>query len=169
MSSGLQEAVRAFQTIPTPSVSTAEPQLAAETISHIEQISSNHQPDPAAGITAPIKPGRRSRRNQDASHKVASSQVTVKSIPDAKRPDRFYTTIRLPRELWDRSGFGSEHRIQIVWTGQALSIQRVSEGGVKPKTVGSAVVVLQSWKLGNLNLDQPKVTSGEGSLRLTLN
>jgi hypothetical protein len=43
----------------------------------------------------------------------------------------------------------------------------VTEGGVKPKAVGSTSVVLQSWKLGNLNLDQPKVTGADGSLRLT--
>jgi hypothetical protein len=170
MSSGFQEVVRAVQTIPRPSAPTAEPQLTAERISDREQVeesSSNHQPDQAAGTTAPTKPGR-PRQNQGESHQVASSQVAVKSIPDAKHPDRFYTTVRLPRELWDHSGFGPEHRIQMVWTGKALSIQRVSEGGVKPKTVGGTVVVLQSWKLGNLNLDQPKVTSGEGSLRLTV-
>jgi hypothetical protein len=38
---------------------------------------------------------------------------------------------------------------------------------VKPKAVGSTSVVLQSWKLGNLNLDQLRVTSADGSLRLT--
>jgi hypothetical protein len=170
MSSGFQEIVRAVQTIPTPSAPTAEPQLAAESISDREQAeesSSNDQPDQAAATTAPIKPVRRPRQNQGESYQVASSQVAVKSIPDAKRPDRFYTIVRLPRELWDSSGFGPEHRIQMVWTGKALFIQRISEGGVKPKTVGSTVVALQSWKLGNLNLNQPKVTSGEGSLRLT--
>ena len=42
------------------------------------------------------------------------------------------------------------------------------EGGVKPKAIGgTSVVVLQSWTLGNLNFDQPNVTNGEGSLRLT--
>jgi hypothetical protein len=170
ISSGFKDVVQAVQTIPRPSATTAEPQRAAESISHIEQveeISSNHQPDQAAGTTAPIKPGR-PRQSQGECHQAASAQVAVKSIPDAKRPDRFYTTVRLPRELWDSSGFSPEHRIQMVWTGKDLSIQRVSDGGVKPKTVGNAVVVLQSWKLGNLNLEQPKVTSGESSLHLTV-
>ena len=38
---------------------------------------------------------------------------------------------------------------------------------MKPKAIGDTSVVLQSWKLGNLSFDQPKVTNSEGSLRLT--
>ena len=38
---------------------------------------------------------------------------------------------------------------------------------MKPKTMGESSVVLQSWKLGNLNLDQPKGTGTNASLRLT--
>jgi hypothetical protein len=48
-----------------------------------------------------------------------------------------------------------------------ISIDRVSEGGVKPKKIGDTVVVLQSWRLGNLNFDPAKTTVKEGSLRLT--
>jgi hypothetical protein len=91
----------------------------------------------------------------------------VKSIPDAKRSDRFYTIIRLPRELWDQAGFGPEDRLLLDWSGKALTIERAKEGGVKPKAVGGSSVVLQSWKLGNLNFDQIKVHSGDASLRLT--
>jgi hypothetical protein len=93
----------------------------------------------------------------------------MKSIPDAKRPVRFYNTIRLPRELWDSASFGSADRLQIDWKGKALSIQRVREGGVKPKTMTDTAVVLQSWKLGNLNFDRLKVTSQDTSLRLASN
>jgi hypothetical protein len=46
-----------------------------------------------------------------------------------------------------------------------LRIDRAIEGGVKPKSIGEAAVVLQSWRLGNLN--QPKVTGAAASLRLT--
>ena len=91
----------------------------------------------------------------------------MKSIPDAKRPDRYYTSIRLPRELWDRAGFGPEDRIQIDWKKKALSITRVVDGGVKPKSIGDAVVVLQSWRLGDLTFDLAKITAGDGTLRLT--
>jgi hypothetical protein len=91
----------------------------------------------------------------------------VKSIPDAKRSDRFYTSIRLPRELWDQAGFGPEDRLLLDWSGKALTIERIAEGGVKPKSISEASVVLQSWKLGNLNLDQPKLTGAHASLRLT--
>jgi hypothetical protein len=91
----------------------------------------------------------------------------VKSIPDAKRSDRYYTSIRLPRELWDSAGFGPEDRLLLDWRGKALTIERAAEGGVKPKSVGATVVVLQSWKLGNLNFEKPKVTGADASLRLT--
>jgi hypothetical protein len=91
----------------------------------------------------------------------------VKSIPDAKRSDRFYTSIRLPRDLWDQAGFGPEDRLLLDWSGKTLSIKRAAKGGVKPKSIGEAAVVLQSWKLGNLNFDRPKVTGADASLRLT--
>ena len=91
----------------------------------------------------------------------------VKSIPDAKRSDRFYTIIRLPRELWDQAGFGPEDRLLLDWSGKTLSVERTLEGGVKPKAIGDTSVVLQSWKLGNLNFDEPKVKEADGCLRLT--
>jgi hypothetical protein len=91
----------------------------------------------------------------------------VKSIPDAKRLDRFYTIIRLPRGLWDQAGFGPEDRLLLDWSGKALVIERAAEGGVKPKAIGGTSVVLQSWKLGNLNFDHPKVTESDRGLRLT--
>jgi hypothetical protein len=97
-----------------------------------------------------------------------SANVVVKSIADANGKDRFYTSIRLPRELWDRAGFSPDDRLLLDWNGKALSIERAAEGGVKPKAIGGTSVVLQSWKLGNLSFDQPKVSHGEGSLRLTL-
>ncbi|MBM1175609.1 hypothetical protein [Microvirga arabica] len=91
----------------------------------------------------------------------------MKSIPDAKRSDRFYTSIRLPRELWDQAGFGPDDKLLLALSGKALTVERATEGGVKPKAVGDTSVVLQSWKLGNLNFDQPKVAGINGSLRLT--
>jgi hypothetical protein len=90
----------------------------------------------------------------------------VKSIADAKGTNRYYTSIRLPRELWDRAGFGSDDRLLLDWSGKALSIDRTAEGGVKPKSIGGSSVILQSWKLGNVNLDTPRFTSTSGSLQL---
>jgi hypothetical protein len=92
----------------------------------------------------------------------------VKSIADAKRSDRFYTSIRLPRALWDQAGFGPDEKLLLAWSGKALTVERATEGGVKPKSIGDTSVVLQSWKLGNLNLDQPKATGANGFLRLTV-
>jgi hypothetical protein len=93
--------------------------------------------------------------------------IVVKSIPDAKRSDRFYTIIRLPRTLWDQAGFDPDDRLLLDWSGKALTIERATEGGVKPKSIGDASVVLQSWKLGNLNFDHVKMHSRDASLRLT--
>ena len=54
------------------------------------------------------KSKKRPTQAENLIRKTASAPIVVKSIPDAKRSDRFYTSIRLPRELWDRSGFGAE-------------------------------------------------------------
>jgi hypothetical protein len=41
------------------------------------------------------------------------------------------------------------------------------DGGVRPKTIGNAVVVaLQSWKMGDLNFVPTRITAREGLLRL---
>jgi hypothetical protein len=132
----------------------------------------DHEASPKSETKQPAKPAapakqtRPLRANRSTGGGPVSELVVVKSIPDAKRPDRFYTTIRLPRELWDSSGFEPTDRLLIAWTGKALTITSVSEGGVKPKTINDTAVVLQTWKVGNLNLDQPKVTGAQASLRL---
>jgi hypothetical protein len=116
----------------------------------------------------PLQRTRGKRQPRAKAGPIASAAIVVKSIADAKRSDRFYTSIRLPRELWDQAGFGPDDRLLLDWSGKALTIERASEGGVKPKSIGDTSVVLQSWKLGNLNLDQPKVVAGaNGSVRLT--
>ncbi|MFC5487236.1 hypothetical protein [Microvirga aerilata] len=131
------------------------------------EISPESQPVMVPKVEMRLKQGRHPEQAEDHTRKTGSVSVFVKSIRDAKRPDRFYTSIRLPRALWDSAGFGSTDRLLIDWTSKVLTISRAAEGGVKPKSVGEAAVVLQSWKLGNLNLDQPKVSCGELSLRLT--
>jgi hypothetical protein len=115
-----------------------------------------------------LKQGQRSKRREEQARKTASAPVVVRSIPDPKRPDRFYTTIRLPREVWDGAGFGPDERLVLDWSGKALRIERAAEGGVKPKSIREAAVILQTWKLGNLNFDRPKVSSADASLRLTV-
>ncbi|WP_445504417.1 hypothetical protein [Microvirga sp. G4-2] len=111
---------------------------------------------PDLEVEAPRRAGRK-RKTEVKEGQIASAAVVVKSIADAKRPDRFYTSIRLPRELWDNAGFGPDDRLLLDWSGKALTIERTAEGGVKPKSIGDASVVLQSWKLGNLNFDQLQV------------
>jgi hypothetical protein len=126
------------------------------------------QPAPIAAKTKkPSKQSQRPKRNTVPASKASSVPVVVKSIPDAKRLDRFYTIIRLPRTLWDQAGFDPDDRLLLDWSGKALTIERATEGGVKPKALGETSVVLQSWKLGNLNFDQPKATETDRGLRLT--
>jgi hypothetical protein len=121
----------------------------------------------AAETKTPSKQGPRPKRNAAPAPQAGSAPVVVKSIPDAKRSDRFYTIIRLPRTLWNQAGFGPDDRLLLDWSGKVLTIERAPEGGVKPKALGETSVVLQSWKLGNLNFDKPKVTETDEGLRLT--
>jgi hypothetical protein len=168
ISGSVREVATAVQTLCQPAAMppTQEPVSAGE-VHNEQQQDVSSEPEPVQAPDAPAKRIRRSTMTEGTARKAASAQVVVKSIPDAKRSDRFYTTIRLPRELWDRAGFGSEDRIQIDWKKKTLSITRVLDGGVKPKSIGDGVVVLQSWRLGDLTFDPAKVTAGEGTLRLT--
>jgi hypothetical protein len=99
--------------------------------------------------------------------KDTSESIVVKSIPDVNNAHRFYTSIRLPREVWDANGFEADHRLLLDWDGQSLTVTRATNGGVKPKVVGNMQVVLQSWKLGNLNLEQPHLARHDSGFRLT--
>jgi hypothetical protein len=172
---GLRDVVSAIQSIPIASPPEPEPWKAEEPLPR--EAEPVDQQDPELGsVPEPRKPSRakerlragpRSTETEAQVRHTGSAGIVVKSIPDAKRSDRFYTSIRLPRDLWDQAGFGPDDRLLLDWNGKTLIIERVAEGGVKPKAVGSTSVVLQSWKLGNLNLDQPKVTGADGSLRLT--
>jgi hypothetical protein len=172
---GLRDVVSAIQSIlstspPEPEPSTAEEPLTREA-EPVEQqdpeFSSGPEPRKLSRAKERSGAGLRPAKTEAQVRHTGSAALVVKSIPDAKRSDRFYTTIRLPRDLWDQAGFGPDDRLLLDWSGKTLTIERVTEGGVKPKAVGDTSVVLQSWKLGNLNLDQPKVTGADGSLRLT--
>jgi hypothetical protein len=152
------------------------PQPVTDQLPVVEADADISQPPPGAAEPVHVlepeapEPPRRVRGRRQATGETGLSKpanVVVKSIADANGKDRFYTSIRLPRELWESAGFGPNDRLLLDWSGRTLSIERAAEGGVKPKAIGGTSVVLQSWKLGNLNFDQPKVTNGEGSLRLT--
>ena len=176
ITNGLLEVVSAVGSIPSsiPLPHPAEPLAAEEQPvlppgpiqDHDQAIGSEPEPHIQGKAEERLKQSRSSKRSEAKAHKTVSAPVVVKSIPDAKRSDRFYTTIRLPRAIWDRAGFGPDDRLVLDWSGKALKIERAAEGGVKPKSVGDAAVILQTWKLGNLNFDQPKVISADASLRL---
>jgi hypothetical protein len=171
---GLREVVSAIQSIPSASPPEPEPSKAEEPLTR--EAEPVDQQDPEFSSEPEPRKASRAKERSRADPRLITSRgqvrltgsagIVVKSIPDAKRSDRFYTSIRLPRDLWDQAGFGPDDRLLLDWSGKTLTIERVAEGGVKPKAVGSTSVVLQSWKLGNLNLDQPKVTGADGSLRL---
>jgi hypothetical protein len=175
ISDGLREVVSAIQSIPSASPPEREPSKAEEPLTREaepvqqqdEETSSDPEPRKASRAKERLRAGLRPAKTEAQVRQASSAAIVVKSIPDAKRSDRFYTSIRLPRDLWDQAGFGPDDCLLLSWSGKTLTIERVAEGGVKPKAVGSTSVVLQSWKLGNLNLDQPKVTGADGSLRLT--
>ncbi len=117
------------------------------------------------------KQGLRRKRSTVVSRPIndaaaSTEAIVVKSFPDVNNAHRFYTSIRLPRDLWDASGFEPTNRLLIDWDGQSLTVNRVTEGGVKPKSVGKAQVVLQSWKLGNLNLNRPSLDRLDTGIRL---
>ncbi len=170
ISDGLRQVARAIQAVPQLPQSVPDQLSVAEADTAISQPQPNAvEPAQLSELEAPEPPqqtrGRRKAKDRTGPREPAN--VVVKSIADAQGKDRFYTSIRLPRELWDRAGFSPDDRLFLDWSGKALSIERAAQGGVKPKAIGGTSVVLQSWKLGNLNFDQPKVTNGEGSLRLT--
>jgi hypothetical protein len=183
ISGSLREVASALQLIPTVSTPAREalrpsakaagveesPALQLNLLQDVDQaVGPGAESAPIAAETkTPSKQSRRPKRNAAPAPQAGSAPVLVKSIPDAKRSDRFYTSIRLPRELWDQAGFGPEDRLLLDWSGKALTIERATEGGVKPKAIGGISVVLQSWKLGDLNFDHPKVTETDGGLRLT--
>ena len=77
------------------------------------------EPAPAAE-TAVQEPPRRTKGRRKAKDDTIVSEpadIVVKSIADSKGKDRFYTSIRLPRQLWDQAGFGPEDRLLLDWSG----------------------------------------------------
>jgi hypothetical protein len=175
ISSGFRDVVSAIQTLPRSLPPAGGPKSPEGPCPHAaapleqQKLDVSAEPEPLARLkaNARLRQDPRSKKSEGKARQTASAPIVVKSIPDAKRPDRFYTIVRLPRELWDQAGFGPEDRLLLDWSGKALTIERATEGGVKPKAIGETSVVLQSWKLGNLNFDQPKVSRADASLRLT--
>jgi hypothetical protein len=168
---GLRQVASAIQTIPHLPHAATDQQSVAEAAANPERtqaVGAEPTPVPAIEARTPAKQRQGTKQVKQKADQATSAPVVVKSIADAKRPDRFYTSIRLPRELWDRVGFEPNDRLLLDWSGRALTIERTAEGGVKPKSIGSSSVILQSWKLGNLNFDQPNVTGGSASLRLSV-
>jgi hypothetical protein len=170
LSDGLRHVARAIQSVQhLPRPSTAEQSVTDADAKPEQTQAVETKSAPASQLEVHELPpqARGKRKAKGRAGQSASAAVLVKSIADANGKDRFYTSIRMPRELWDSAGFTSEDRLLLDWSGRALSIERAAEGGVKPKAIGGTSVVLQSWKLGNVNFDQPKVTNGDGSLCLT--
>jgi hypothetical protein len=169
LSDGLRQVARAIEAVPPVLLPVADKATPAELDAGTTQTQAGDaEPAPLAdtAVTEPARQARGRRKSKDETVASEPADIVVKSIADARGTNRYYTAIRLPRQLWDRAGFGPDDRLLLDWSGTALSIERTAEGGVKPKSIGGATVVLQSWKLGNLNLDQLRATGTGGSLQL---
>ena len=170
LSGELRQVANAIQALPHRSRPAPDQASGARAeVAQMQAVDAEPAPDTVASVQEPPRRTKGRRKAKDDAIVSESADIVVKSIADSKGKDRFYTAIRLPRQLWDQAGFGPEDRLLLDWNGNVLSIERVAEGGVKPKSIGSTSVVLQSWKLGNLNLDQLRVTGTDGSLRLMRN
>ncbi|WP_201838467.1 hypothetical protein [Microvirga zambiensis] len=169
LSDGLRQVARAIEAFPPVLPPVPDHVTPAEADAGPAQTQAvDAEPAPIAEPQVHELPQRNKGRRTAKNETVASgpADIVVKSISDARGTNRYYTSIRLPRALWDRAGFGSDDRLLLDWSGTALSIERAPEGGVKPKSIGGTTVILQSWKLGNVNLDKPRFTSTSGSLQL---
>jgi hypothetical protein len=170
LSDGLHQVTRAIQGHRhLPQSVTEPPSLREAEAAPTQAVDAHTASVPELTVPEPPRPARGRRKAKNETAQGEPADIVVKSIADSKRSDRFYTSIRLPRQLWDRAGFGPDDRLLLDWSGTALSIERAAEGGVKPKSIGATTVVLQSWKLGNLNLNQFRVTGADRSLRLMSN
>ncbi|MET0529559.1 MAG: hypothetical protein ABW003_14710 [Microvirga sp.] len=170
LSDGLRQLVHAIHALPhrLPPVTEQASGTSAEAT---QKQAVDAEPAPVAEPAGhePLRRTRGTRTTKGTALRSERTEIVVKSISDAKRSGRFYTSVRLPRQLWDQAGFGPEDRLLLDWDGSALSIERTSEGGVTPKSIGGKSVVLQSWKLGNLNFDSPSIAGTGGFLRLVGN
>jgi hypothetical protein len=170
LSGELQQVAHAIQELPHRSRPvTDQASGAGAEVAPMQAVDAEPAPATEASVLEPSRRTKGRRKAKDDAIVSESADIVVKSIADAKGKDRFYTAIRLPRQLWDQAGFGPEDRLLLDWSGSVLSVERTAEGGVKPKSVGGTTVVLQSWKLGNLNFSQPRVTGMDGSLHLVGN
>lgn len=170
MSEGMQKfagAIQPAQNLSLPFAEHVRAEMSPRTESVLKQPTADIEP-PSAKFPSRKEPKRRQRSkiNEKPSGDTAAA-IVVKSIPDVNHANRFYTSIRLPRDVWDAAGFIPDDRLLLDWDGQSLTVSRATEGGVKPKAVGKAQVVLQSWKLGNLNLDQLYLNHHNTGFRLT--
>jgi hypothetical protein len=122
---GLREVVSVVGSIPgslplphpaEPLAAEEQPMLQREMIDdHDQAIGSEPEPHIQGKAEERSKQSWRPKRSEAKAHETASAPIVVKSIPDAKRSDRFYTTIRLPRAVWDGAGFGPEDRLVLDW------------------------------------------------------
>jgi hypothetical protein len=98
--------------------------------------------------------------------KRKSASVSVYSCPK-RQPGKFYTSISVPRALWESVGFTEQDRYTIdVDDDMKITIARATEGGVKPKKIGREVVVFQTTRLGDLTTRRLFVKACDGIIRI---
>jgi hypothetical protein len=84
-----------------------------------------------------------------------------------RRHGGYYTAISIPRKTWEEVGFTEDDRYTIeIDDDMKITVARATEGGIKPRRIGRDVVVLQTTKLGELNVRRLFVQAADGIIRI---
>lgn len=98
-------------------------------------------------------------------------KLAVYSNPDrtkVRETPRYYTTISIPRRVWDLAGFGSDHRVWLYEAAGTIRIERVSNrtptSGQVIKKYTDNVVRLQTTKFGQIEVPKPTAVVENGQI-----
>lgn len=98
-------------------------------------------------------------------------KLAVYSNPDRTKvrdTPRYYTTISIPRRVWDLAGFGSDHRVWLYEAAGTIRIERVSNrtptSGQVIKKYTDNVVRLQTTKFGQIEVPKPTAVVENGQI-----
>lgn len=97
-----------------------------------------------------IKLGSRIRRRTATPSPRHGDSISISSSQNTTNPHKYYTQMRLPRNLWESVGFTPDTRILITRDGSGFTLKEAPEGsGVKLKIVTDSRVIVQTSSIGN--------------------
>lgn len=106
-----------------------------------------------------------------AKRKGREGKLAVYSNPDLtkeRETPRYYTTISIPRRVWDLAGFGGDHRVWLYEAAGTIRIERVSKrtpnSGQVIKKFTDNVVRLQTTKFGQIAVPKPTAVVENGQI-----